>query len=259
MSRPSGARQIAARGDSRCGRRSECRHDRRWPSTTAVCRTYNWRAIDQQRKIGAGRIQHQQAEDAQCDHGCDQDQIAAGSGRGHGVAGDGLSSPVYESSDTHFRKASPRSSKSLNSSKLVPPGESRTTSPACHTWTAAWTASSRPSQRSRVKGRLPLPELPSAAMRSFQPPRRKAPHGPRAGGPSPPVVPGQVLVPPAEQQDDRLIEGTDGSHGPFGSGGDGVVVPVGPVPVRGRIPGGEAHPGTPRAAVSMASRGRPAA
>ncbi len=71
--------------------------------------------------------------DAQGDDDCHQDQVTTRSADAACRGCGGPSRLVYESSDTHFRNASPRSSKSRHWSKLVPPGESRTTSPGSAT------------------------------------------------------------------------------------------------------------------------------
>ena len=147
----------------------------------------------------------------------------------------------YESSFTHCRKRSPRSSKSLNSSKLVPPGESRTTSPGLGHRGGGLNGFVQPGACGQGVWALAWARLGRRPAGSFRRPRQRPPRDRRAGGPVRPDLPGQVLVAPAEQQHQRLVEGADGCDGAFGGGGDRVVVPARRRSSCGPIPGGAAR------------------
>src|SRR5688572_19194452 len=98
-------------------------------------------------EIERRRIQHNQPKHHQRDNRQHQGNIHAPHATRETLDRRNRHTIIYESSRTHSLNLSPRSAKSLNSSKLVPPGDNRTTSPASAISAALRTASCRPPAR----------------------------------------------------------------------------------------------------------------
>jgi hypothetical protein len=127
----------AASGDNRTGKHK--RHQDAKPEPSHLPAEHVGRgAVFVERKIERSRIQHDQTRTPAA-----RPQPGSSAGpRAPPVRGTGKRMTIiYESSCTHFPNLSPRSAKSLNSSKLVPPGESNTTSPGLGDSAALSTAS----------------------------------------------------------------------------------------------------------------------